>query len=238
MKSFAILALLAASTAAVGFAADGDALNPAVAQTVKLIEGLEKEIMADGKQEQADYDKYACWCEKTLQRKAVDISTAKETISDTQTLIKKLEGEIASHGAEIAQLNKDIADNKKAVTEATEVRDKEYKEYAGERTESEQCTGALEAAIGVLNGAGTKTGFLQSKEAELYSVVAGVRTALGQKKRSSHEGAGHGAFEALRPAARRLRARKGHERRPGWQQPFRRLRAAVHSDPGHLEGHV
>jgi len=68
-----------------------------------------------------------------------------------------------------------------AVTEATEVRDKEYKEYAGERTESEQCTGALEAAINVLNGAGTKTGFLQSKEAELYSVVAGVRSALGQK---------------------------------------------------------
>merc|ERR1719387_1330655 len=121
--------------------------NPAVARTVELIKGLEKEIMTDGKIEQADYDKYACWCEKTLQRKAVDISSAKELISETQTLIKKLKGEIASHGAEITQLNKDIADNKKALKEATAVRDKEYGEYKGEKIESEQCTGALEAAI-------------------------------------------------------------------------------------------
>merc|ERR1719387_2695726 len=105
-------------------------MNPAVKRTVELIKNLEAEILADGKKEQADYDKYACWCEKTLQRKAVDISSAKELISETQTLIKKLKGEIASHGAEITQLNKDIADNKKAVTEATEVRDKEYKDYA------------------------------------------------------------------------------------------------------------
>merc|ERR1719281_109921 len=166
----------------VAFALLGGACCSAVsstpmAQTVKLIEDLEKNVKADGKREQEDFDKYACWCEKTMERKAGDISAAKELISETEILIKKLKGEIASHGAEIDQLNKDIAQNQKAVQEATELRTKENKEYAGERAESEQCIGALEAAITVLTGAGTKkdAGFLQQyQEAQLMSVAMGV----------------------------------------------------------------
>merc|ERR1719181_352883 len=134
--------------------------------------------------EQESFDKYACWCEKTMERKAADIAHAKEVIAETQVLIKKLKGEIASHGAEIQQLNKDIAQNKEAVKDATELRNKEHKEYFGERTESEQCIGALEAAIKVLTGAGT--GFLQGsiRQAELMSVVVGVQRALSRKAAS------------------------------------------------------
>merc|ERR1719298_100163 len=161
----------------------GTCAETPMARTVKLIQDLEKNVMADGKKEQQSFDKYACWCEKTMERKAGDIAAAKELISETEILIKKLKGEIASHGAEIDQLNKDIAQNQKAVQEATELRTKENKEYAGERAESEQCIGALEAAITVLTGAGTKkAGFLETlKEAELMSVVAGVKTALKHK---------------------------------------------------------
>jgi hypothetical protein len=154
-----------------------------MAQTVKLIEDLEKQVKRDGKQEQEDFDTYACWCEKTMERKAGDISSAKELITETEILIKKLKGEIASHGAEIDQLNKDIAQNIEAVKEATELRNKENKEYAEERASSEQCIGAMEAAIKVLTGAGTKkAGFLESvHQAELMSVVVGVRTAMKHK---------------------------------------------------------
>jgi len=153
-----------------------------VTRVVGLIKDLEAKVMSDGKAEQASYDEYACWCEKTLQRKAADISSNKETISETETLIKKLKGEIASHGAEIDQLNKDIAQNKEAQKDATAVRDKEYADYAAEKTESEQCIGALEAAITVLTGAGTKASFLgQMQEVKLMSVVAGVSTAISKK---------------------------------------------------------
>jgi hypothetical protein len=154
-----------------------------MAETVALIEGLAKEVEKDGKMEQESFDNYACWCEKTMERKASDIAAAKELITETEILIKKLKGEIASHEAEIDQLNKDIAQNKEAIKEAMGLRDKEHKEYMQERTESEQCIGALEAAIKVLTGAGAKKdGFLQTlHEAELLSVVAGVKTALHQK---------------------------------------------------------
>merc|ERR1719498_569732 len=177
MKSLLVLALLGGASA---LSADKPT---AMAQTVKLIQGLEAQVKKDGKAEQESFDKYACWCEKTMERKASDISNAKELIAETEILIKKLKGEIASHGAEIAQLKKDIAQNNEAVKDATGVRNKENKDYAGERTESEQCIGALEAAIKVLTGAGTKkAGFLETlHEAQLLSVVAGVKTALKHK---------------------------------------------------------
>merc|ERR1719355_78576 len=88
-------------------------------QVVSLLQGVAKEIEKDGKDEQASYDKYACWVEDTLGRKASDIAKAKELISDLNDAIKKLKAEIASHGAEIAQLNKDIAQNQEATKDAT-----------------------------------------------------------------------------------------------------------------------
>lgn len=152
-------------------------------QTVKLIEHLEEEIKHDGKQEQESFDAYACWCEKTTQRKAADISKAKENIKETLLIIKRLKAEVASHGAEIKQLKKDVAANKASVQEATEVRTKQHHDYLAERTESEQCIGALEAAIKVLTPDSRRDAFLQGSmhEAELLSVVAGVRMALGHQ---------------------------------------------------------
>jgi phage shock protein A len=158
-------------------------------QTVELIESLVKQVERDGETEQASFDEYSCWCEKTLERKANDISSGKELIDEMDTLVKKLEGEIGSHTAEIDKLNKDIAKNAQTQQDATDLRMKEHNEYMSDRTESEQCIGALEAAIRVISGdASFKHGslaktFLQGSmhEAELLSVVAGVRRALSHK---------------------------------------------------------
>jgi hypothetical protein len=149
-----------------------------VAKALPLIVKLKAEIESDGRKEQKSFDKHQCWCEKTLERKAKDIADAKDTIESLQKLIYKLEGEIGSHIAEIDQLKKDIAANLASQKEATEIRDKEYEEYETEKNENEQCTGALESAIGVLTGAGTgkkKEGLLALPEAKLLSVAADVR---------------------------------------------------------------
>merc|ERR1719502_1481254 len=61
-----------------------------VARVVSLITELAAKVEADGKAEQQSYDKYACWCESTLARKAADISASKQTISDLANLIVKL----------------------------------------------------------------------------------------------------------------------------------------------------
>jgi len=151
-----------------------------ITQVVQLLAELEARVTSDGKKEQSSYDKYACWCEDTLARKAADIGAEKALIGELGQLIIKLKEEISAHAAEIVQLKKDIAANIEAQREATEVREKENAEYTAERTESEQCIGALEAAIKVLSGAGTgKKGFLETlQEAQVLSVVDGVRGLL------------------------------------------------------------
>merc|ERR1712232_589171 len=81
----------------------------------------------------------------------------------------------------------DIGKAKEAVKEATAVREKEEDSYQAEKSESEQCIGALEAAINVLSGVGTgKKGFLETfQEAQLLSVVAGVKDVLTMPRATS-----------------------------------------------------
>jgi len=179
MKSFATLLVVLALVVSPASGHAASATGTPMAKVVSLLTEMRARIEADGKAEQKSYDKFACWCEKTLERKAADISEAKARIEELQTLIYKLKGDLGSHGAEIKQLEKDIAANLESQREATEVRDKENGEYQEERTESEQCIGALEAAVTVLTGAGAKKGFLETlQEAQLLSVVAGVRGLL------------------------------------------------------------
>jgi len=147
---------------------------------VTLLTDLQAKIEADGEAEQKSYDKFACWCEETLSEKAEAISTAKEDIDKLQTEIIELKGALATHAVDIKQLEKDIAANVESQREATEVREKESLAYREDKNENEQCIGALEAAIGVLTGAGTgKSKLLETlQEAQLLSVVAGVRGLL------------------------------------------------------------
>merc|ERR1719261_1641796 len=154
-----------------------------ISRVVELIQELKAKVEADGKAEQKTYDKFACWCEKTLARKAAAIDAAKETIEKTQKEIIELKGKL---GATIAQLEKEIAENEEATKEATEIRDKEHEDYVAEKTEAEQCIGALEQAIKVLTGAGTKKALETLQEAELLSVVAGVRGVL-RRVPASHQ---------------------------------------------------
>jgi len=155
-----------------------------VARVVGLIKDLEAKIQSDGLAETQSYDKYACWCQDTLARKASDISTSKEQIASAETKIKELMAEIATHGEEIKNIKADIKDNVESTRDATEVRNKEKMDYNDKKTESEQCIGALEAAIRVLTGAGaSKKGFLETlQEAKLLSVAAGIRGVLASSQ--------------------------------------------------------
>jgi len=138
-----------------------------MARVASLLTDMKARIHSDGQTEQVSYDKYACWCEDTLGRKARDISAAKQKLGRLDNSIKKLEGEIGSHVADIKQLDKDVSANKESQSEAASIRNKEAANYENEKVDSEQCIGALEAAIKVLSGAGTK--------AQLISVAVDVR---------------------------------------------------------------
>eukprot|EP00747_Dinoflagellata_sp_TGD_P155725 gnl/TRDRNA2_/TRDRNA2_177604_c2_seq49.p1 gnl/TRDRNA2_/TRDRNA2_177604_c2~~gnl/TRDRNA2_/TRDRNA2_177604_c2_seq49.p1 ORF type:complete len:722 (+),score=259.57 gnl/TRDRNA2_/TRDRNA2_177604_c2_seq49:62-2167(+) len=150
-----------------------------VAKVVALLTELKAKAETNGKSQQQSYDKFACWCERTLTEKATEISDAKTALEEMQKLIMELKGELGTHKAEIAQLTKDIATNKQDQKDAVELRGKQNKEYDTERSDSEACIGALEMAIKALTGAGEGKAFLATyHEAQLLSVVAGVKSVL------------------------------------------------------------
>lgn len=179
-----VLALLIAPASAARVAQVQD--QTPVTRVIGLVQSLEARIESDGVAEQRSYDKYACWCEDALGRKANDISTGKETIDTAQLKMRERKAQISSHAAEIIHLDDDIKANAEAQREATEIRDKDRMDYTDKKTESEQCTGALEAAIKVLTGAGGKKGFLETlQEAKLLSVAAGIRSVLARPQVSN-----------------------------------------------------
>merc|ERR1719387_513938 len=152
-----------------------------VTKVVELIEELKAKIEADGKMEQQLYDKYACWCETTSARKANDIHTAMSDIKSLGTKILELKGLVATRESEIAQDSMDIQSNQKAQDEATGIRQKENAAYMAEKTEMETTINALQRAIEVLSGAGTKTALLQTQpkdEMTLLNIAQGVHQAI------------------------------------------------------------
>jgi hypothetical protein len=128
-------------------AAAGD--NP-VTRVVELISGLKMKIQQDGKAEQALYDKYACWCEKTTDTKKALIADCKATIDEKSKSILKIKGALGSFSADTAFLKKNIVENKESTTAATEMRSKENADYQKTKSALEVGMKNLKKAIEVL----------------------------------------------------------------------------------------
>mmetsp|Transcript_32511 Transcript_32511/g.78122 ORF Transcript_32511/g.78122 Transcript_32511/m.78122 type:complete len:651 (+) Transcript_32511:58-2010(+) len=128
--------------------------NP-VSKVVDLLRDMQAKIEADGKAETKVYDKYACWCATTTQRKTEQITEHKASIASLSNEILELKAVIATRENDIAKLDADIADNDESMKQATTLRENENKAFMAETAEMQSAIGSLEKAIKVLSGAGT-----------------------------------------------------------------------------------
>merc|ERR1719240_2163046 len=127
--------------------------------------------------EQAVYDKYACWGEKTTGRKASAIEKAKASIESLSQEIKELKGRLGSFVAEVAGLEKNIADTQSSITKMEKMRKNENEEFLADKASLEQGIANLEKAIQVLT-AGTSGFSPAMMETRMLTVAAGVRNAM------------------------------------------------------------
>merc|ERR1719261_1615644 len=88
-----------------------------IQMVVELITELKEKLEADEDAEQKIYNKFACWCETTSDRKAKAITEAKEEVARLGNLVLELKGNVATLAHEIAELTKDIAENEAAQEE-------------------------------------------------------------------------------------------------------------------------
>jgi len=134
----------------------------AVTRVVGLLTDLQTRIEKDGESEQATYDKYACWCEKTTGKTAATITTVKDILKTTGNTILKLKGSVATLSSEIAGLSEDIKKNQDQQAEQTSIREKENTAFMAEKVELESASSALEKAIAVLKAATGAAAFVQT----------------------------------------------------------------------------
>jgi chromosome segregation ATPase len=122
-----------------------------VDKIVSLLEDLHTKIEADGEKEQKMYDKFACWCETTTQRKSTAIEDAADELRRLGQMILAKKGRVAVRTDEISELEHDIEASEKAMAKATSMRQSENKEWAAATAEIKEAMAALELAIKVLN---------------------------------------------------------------------------------------
>jgi DNA repair exonuclease SbcCD ATPase subunit len=163
-----VLALLAGS--ALSVQADGP-----VDKVVTMLKKLKTDLDNDEKSEQAVYDKYACWCEETTQRKATAIEDAKSMLKRTGQDILKLKGKVSTRTDEIEEKQQQIKDNEEAQEMATTARSKENGKCQEDSATTNEAMTAINAAMDVLQKA---TSFLQADAtAKLQKAMTGVLDA-------------------------------------------------------------
>merc|ERR1719163_57544 len=165
MKSVALsfLALLLGANAA---------LEGPVDKVVKLLKDLQSALDGDETKEQAAYDKYACWCEETTQRKAQNIEDAKAEMKRLGQMILKQKGTAAIRTEEIEELEKQIAENEEAQEVATTGRGKENGAWQEESAETNQAMSAINTAMDVLMKASRPALLQQDATAKLQATVS------------------------------------------------------------------
>lgn len=155
-----------------------------VEKIVDLLSGVLSRTQADGKAEQQIYDKFACWCETTVKRKAGAITQGQIDMRKLGQQILTLKGKIATLTTEIEELEAAIKKNIKEQEEATSLRSRENADFVAEATETKEAIAAMQQAITVL-GEGTS---LMQLPAKSRILVQGVLDSLpaGGKVQPEH----------------------------------------------------
>merc|ERR1719262_918443 len=121
--SLLLLTLMAAESAAIKHK-----VTP-VEKVISLLEKLKGETAAEGKDEAASYDKYACFCKEQADNKLYAITKSQELIKAQTAKIKMLTGEIDELNSDISKLKKKKAKLEAEQKAAAEVRAKEHEAY-------------------------------------------------------------------------------------------------------------
>mmetsp|Transcript_93765 Transcript_93765/g.195536 ORF Transcript_93765/g.195536 Transcript_93765/m.195536 type:complete len:700 (-) Transcript_93765:225-2324(-) len=160
---------------------DADAKNRPVTKVITLLKDMQKQLQKEADEDEAIYDKMACWCQTNDREKTEAIKTAEVRIDGLTTKIEELTAGSARLNTEIKNLEKEIAENQDSLDKATAIREKQLAEFNAEEKDLLQSISALKAAITVLSKHhGGSTGFLQMPKTHMLGVAAMLQNELSK----------------------------------------------------------
>merc|ERR1719272_2048378 len=145
------------------------AVNP-IRRVVTMLGDMLKKVEKEGDAEEELFNKFMCYCKngRGSLEKAIGDSEAKAP--QTEAAIKGTGAEIEQLAADLEQAKKDRSEADKAVAEATNLRNKEGKEYAKVSGDFKTNVAAMGKAITALEKGAT--GFLQSSAVPLLKKIS------------------------------------------------------------------
>merc|ERR1719182_949643 len=161
---------------------DGD---KTITKVVKLLEGMLEKSKTDGENDRDVYAAYKCYCDKTDEEKNTAIADATAEIERMDSFLADKRAQNTKLSQEVAQLEKDIADNEQAREEATTIRDKENADF--QKEESDLVTGIdqMDRAIQLLQEIGadaTVSGDASSSQLMADDATAQAKEFLSAQK--------------------------------------------------------
>merc|ERR1719326_2444500 len=162
--SLAVLAIVAA----VGNGAEQKqqvTANP-IRRVVTMLQAMEKQVTKEGEKETELFEKFMCYCKNGAAGLEKSIADAEEKLGTLPKEIEAAESEVKQLKANIKQAQEDRAAAKKAMAEATAIREKEAKVFADFKAEAEANIGAAKGATEAIEK-GMAGSFLQTKAAQV-----------------------------------------------------------------------
>jgi len=175
-------------------AAHMDLKERPVSKVIKLLKDMKATLEKEKAADEELFEKMTCWCEVNEKEKNAAVEVANKQIDGLVSDIEKHSGMSAQLQAEIAQLEKEVAENTKALDTATAVREKELEEFQGNEKDLVSSLAAMKNAILVLSKHNPPPAFMQGKataaDPEVRKAVKAVlaKPALKNSDRRKLEG--------------------------------------------------
>jgi len=122
-----------------------------VTKVVNLLKDISSELEAEAKADEEAYEAQMCWCKSNEKQKTEAISQAEKDITSFKSTIEEKSALSKQLRTDIDTLKVEIAKNDKALTEATEIRDKELAEFNQQDKDAIKAIGGLKGAIVTLS---------------------------------------------------------------------------------------
>jgi len=142
-----------------------------VTKVVNLLKEMQAQISKEASDDAAMYDQMACWCETNEKEKTKAISDGQQRLKDLQALIPETAAKAAQLEVDIKQLGKEISQKTSALQEATEIRAKEQEEFRSDEKDMIQSISSLKNAVGVMSKVNKGASLSQTAVAQIQDVL-------------------------------------------------------------------
>merc|ERR550537_1638202 len=112
-----------------------------------MLKDMQAQLQDEADHDEELYDKMVCWCETNDKEKTKAIADEKQLISDLTAAIEEYTAKDKQLTTDIANLETEIAANKKALDEAAGVRAKELAEFNQDEKDMIASIGSLKGAV-------------------------------------------------------------------------------------------